>query len=65
MTLNITIVCYYAECPYAEFHILLIIMLNVVMLSAAMLNVVAPIRSQHAPILSVYEIVRCFLWIPF
>ncbi len=32
--------CYYADCPYAEYHILFTVMLNVIMLCVVMLNVV-------------------------
>jgi hypothetical protein len=31
-----------ADCPYAECHILFIVMLNAIMLSVIMLSVVAP-----------------------
>jgi hypothetical protein len=33
-----------ADCPYAECHILFIVILNAIMLSVIMLSVVAPFR---------------------
>jgi hypothetical protein len=40
MTLSIAMLCYNAECHYAEWHILFTIMLNVVILCVVMLNVI-------------------------
>ncbi len=39
MTLGIIIKCQCAECRYAEWHVLFIVMLSVVMVSVVMLNV--------------------------
>ncbi len=39
-TLSIRIMGHYAECCYAEFRVLFIVMLNVVMLNVVMLNAV-------------------------
>jgi hypothetical protein len=52
MTLSVTMPCYYAECPNAEFRILFTIMLNVIMLIAFMvcviiLSVVAPANATQ------------------
>jgi hypothetical protein len=43
MTLNITVLCQYAECRILFSILLNIIMLNVVMLSVIMLSVIAPL----------------------
>ncbi len=43
-----------AECRYAEYHVLFIIMLNVIMLSVVMLSIVAPKNSQF---LQIYKFV--------
>jgi len=40
MTLGITIICYNAECHYAECLDIFIVMLNVIMLSVVILNVI-------------------------
>jgi len=42
MTLSITMLCYYAECPILFNIMLSVIMLIVVMLNFVMLRVVAP-----------------------
>ncbi len=42
VTLSITMLCHYAECRYADSHVLIIVMPTVGMLSVIMLSVVAP-----------------------
>ncbi len=59
MTHSITMLCYCADCPYAEFAILFTIKLNVVVLNLVMLSVVGPSQMPKVGGLNVFHTVEC------
>ncbi len=44
MTLSKTMLYHYAECLYAECHVLIILMMHAFLLNVVMLNIVAPCK---------------------